>query len=96
MSKPLTTDLVDETLKDWMDGPYGDSLRKAYGEPPFRVGAVVTLASGGPQMTVATIGSRGGVTIAKVVWVDEMGKEHEYTLDARCLCGVVTAKPEDE
>ena len=27
----LTTKAIDEAIKEWMDGPYGESLRKTYG-----------------------------------------------------------------
>lgn len=50
------------------------------------IGSVVRLKSGGPAMVVAEL-SRGDADarIARLVWTDDTGKEHEITLDTRCV-----------
>ncbi len=60
---------------------------KAQLKSAIAIGDVVTLKSGGAQMTVTDVtdGKRPNEHDARCVWIDEMGTEHTMVVDVRCL-----------
>jgi len=52
----------------------------------FKIGDVVQLRSGGPPMTIGTLGKRDdGTEVAFCSWLDESGRGTEYSFPLVCL-----------